>query len=311
MGWGKILGGLGGLAFGGNWESGAALGEGLENAWNIGKSIVSNMSGSNTSGSSSSSMGQFSSMQSYMQEKEAIKALEQKTGSVSSLGNLGATSIGTPTSNTSTSAYLANLLSAELGNAQNQQTMTSNNAFNAAQAAINRQFQAEEAQKTRDWQEEMSNTEYQRGVKDLQAAGLNPVLAAYNGYGASTPTGATASGSQASSAGNLLSHVATQQAMYEYSNNTANNLDHWMQIINNGSEVLNSTTEKELNRAVNEQASSAASTMSAYANAEKAYNTGSTTQSQTSGKKTSSKTDTSKIGLYGNANIGASGNYYR
>lgn len=42
-------------------------------------------------------------------------------------------------------------------------------------------------QANRDWMAQMSNTSYQRAVADMQAAGLNPMLA-YQQGGASTPT---------------------------------------------------------------------------------------------------------------------------
>ncbi len=80
-----------------------------------------------------------------------------------------------------------------------------NSAFNAEQARYQREwterqsakamaFNASEAAKNRDWQAMMSNTAHQREIKDLMAAGLNPVLSAMNGNGAAVTSGATASG---------------------------------------------------------------------------------------------------------------------
>lgn len=48
-----------------------------------------------------------------------------------------------------------------------------------------------EARKNRQFQERMSNTAYQRGMKDMKLAGLNPILSAKLG-GASTPAGSLA-----------------------------------------------------------------------------------------------------------------------
>lgn len=47
------------------------------------------------------------------------------------------------------------------------------------------------ARELRDWQENMSNTSYQRGTADMTAAGVNPMLAIGQG-GAGTPSGAMA-----------------------------------------------------------------------------------------------------------------------
>lgn len=58
---------------------------------------------------------------------------------------------------------------------------------------IQNQINIEEAEKSRVWQENMANTQYQRGVVDMQKAGINPALALTSGASpAPTPSGATA-----------------------------------------------------------------------------------------------------------------------
>lgn len=53
------------------------------------------------------------------------------------------------------------------------------------------EFSQSSAQANRNFQEQMSNTAYQRAMKDMEAAGLNPMLA-YSQGGASVPTGSMA-----------------------------------------------------------------------------------------------------------------------
>lgn len=106
--------------------------------------------------------------------------------------------------------------SADLANSITDQRLLNQYGFNAAQAAMTNQintglweraadwneamwekqaaYNAEQAQINREWQEKMASTQYQRSIKDMEAAGLNPILAVTGGgVGTSVPGGSAAS----------------------------------------------------------------------------------------------------------------------
>ena len=96
---------------------------------------------------------------------------------------------------------LENRFTGNLDYARTVAEREANNAFNAQQAAIGREFESSEAKKARDWSERMSNTAYQRAAADMKAAGINPAAMLGGAQSAGTPSASSAHAASARSGG--------------------------------------------------------------------------------------------------------------
>ncbi len=91
----------------------------------------------------------------------------------------------------------ASLIGGFFGNRQRSGQAQKDRDFQARESGLSRQFSGEQAGRQMAFQERMRNTEWQAGVQDMEAAGINPALA-YSQGGASTPMGSSGSGAAGS-----------------------------------------------------------------------------------------------------------------
>ena len=88
---------------------------------------------------------------------------------------------------------------ADMNSWRNRQEARRNRQFQNRQANRSRRFNKREAQKARDFTEFMSSTSYQRAADDLEAAGLNRILAMSDG----APMGPSAAAASSAPQGSM------------------------------------------------------------------------------------------------------------
>ena len=183
---------------------------------------------------------------------------ETTTGSLTAPQQIGSTQIGTPTGfgtysnqGSVTNANMMSFMSSILSNIMNAGSQASAKKYNTAEAAAERAFA-----------KEMRGTAYQDTVKDMIAAGINPILAANNGATA-TPSGASASiGTQRYNQQNA--QAASVSAMYEYGNNTAEIADKYLELAKKATSAKQYHTAKSWNEAASSLAQSSAKQVANY-----------------------------------------------
>lgn len=203
-------------------------------------------------GSSSNAQSQHSQQTTSMSGSESGSSQTVTQGSPSGIAGLMQTGLGTPTGSNWQQAFQASQGSAQTANnlQLGQWTMAQGmNAFSNMMANVGnlwsqtsaRSYNRAEAAAQREWTQMMRQTAYQDTMKDMKAAGLNPILAASRGATASG-SGSTASispgnFSSMTSAAIPSAHAASAQSMYDYGNNTMQFMDYAMRNINNAKQL--------------------------------------------------------------------------
>ena len=183
---------------------------------------------------------------------ETSTGSESTTGSVTAPQQIGTAQIGTPTGITT----FGNQSSVNTANALQMMSGLLSNLANAGSQASAKKYNSAEAAAERAFQKEMRGTAYQDTVKDMIAAGINPILAATNGA-TSAPSGASASiGSQRYN--QQSAQAASVSAMYEYGNNTAELADKYLQLAKQATSAKQFKNAKSWEQAASELATSSA-----------------------------------------------------
>lgn len=183
---------------------------------------------------------------------ETTTGSESTTGSLTGPQQIGSAQIGTPTGIT----MFGNQSSVNTANALQMMSGLLSNLANAGSQASAKKYNSAEAAAERAFQKEMRGTAYQDTVKDMIAAGINPILAATNGA-TSAPSGASASiGNQHYN--QQSAQAASVSAMYEYGNNTAELADKYLQLAKQATSAKQIKSAKSWEQAASELATSSA-----------------------------------------------------
>lgn len=251
---------------------------------------------SNASQSGNSQTDSTSQTAGSMSQTSSTTGSTEQTGNTAGVANALGTAMSTPTGNNANQAAAWNAGQATTANNLQGSMWSLANLINVGSQAASamltaksqtsaQRYNTDEGKANRDWQQMMSNTAYQRQVQDLKAAGLNPILAAFNG-GASTPSGGygSISGqtySHTSAASIPAAHTATMQSMFDYGNNTSQFLQNALSAINSAKQTGNYTEAKKLEQMTESIVSSSAKTVESMSSSTSGSESGSSGESST------------------------------